>query len=401
MTADRRDFPEDFLWGSSTAAHQVEGGNWANDWWAWEHAPGSTAVEPSGDAIDQYHRYRKDFELLASLGQNAHRLSLEWSRIEPEPGEFSSAALDHYRRVLSALADNGLTGFVTLHHFTNPRWFSEMGGWLGPKAVDLFARYCERVAQQLGDLMPWACTINEPQIVALLGYRDGKHPPGLRNHHHWRRATRTLIRAHEAAVEALGSGRGSPKTGICLQLPDLVPARDDDACRVAAEELQHEMAEVYLEALPGDFVGVQYYTVMRVEPARSSGFAPPPDGAPTTLMGWELNPPGFRRAIDTAARAGLPLVVTENGIATDDDGNRIDYLESHLEVVAGALADGLDIRGYLYWSSFDNFEWAEGYRPTFGLVGIDRADGLRRVPRPSASAFGRVAASGRLSDLRA
>ncbi len=397
----RRDFPPGFLWGSSTAAHQVEGNNVANDWWAWEHTPGSSAKEPSGDAIDHYHRYADDFALLSCLGQNAHRLSLEWSRIEPEPGEFSAAAIDHYRRVLGALADNGLTGFVTLHHFTLPRWFAEQGGWLARDAVALFARYCERVAADLGDLMPWACTINEPQIVAYFGHMAGYHPPALQNPKHWRQVTESLIEAHRAAVSALAAGAGSPKAGICLQLPDLVPARDDEACRAACAELQHAMADVYLEDLAGDFVGVQYYTVMRVDPVLPGRFAEAPPGAPLTLMGWEISPSGLRRALDTAARAGLPLVITENGIATDDDAKRIDYLELHLQVAAQAIADGLDLRGYLYWSSFDNFEWAEGYEPTFGLVGIDRDNGLRRTVRPSARAFERLARSGRLADLRA
>ena len=139
-----RDFPDGFLWGTSTAAHQVEGGNVNNDWWAWEHTPGSTAIEPSGDAIDQYHRYAADFDLLAGLGHNAHRFSLEWSRIEPAPGEWSQAAIDHYLRVLDALARVGLTAFTTLHHFTVPGWFAERGGRAAPDAVDLFARWNRR-----------------------------------------------------------------------------------------------------------------------------------------------------------------------------------------------------------------------------------------------------------------
>src|SRR5512142_2276769 len=157
-----RDFPEGFLWSTSTAAHQVEGGNVNNDWWAWEHTPGSTAVEPSGDAIDHYHRFDDDFRLLAELGQNAHRLSIEWSRIEPAPGEWSVAALDHYKRVLDSLAAHGLTAFVTLMHFTVPRWFAERGGWVAADAVELFGRYVERVGRALGDRIPYACTINEP-----------------------------------------------------------------------------------------------------------------------------------------------------------------------------------------------------------------------------------------------
>ena len=392
-----RDFPEGFLFGSSTAAHQVEGGNVNNDWWAWEHAPHTTCVEPSGDAIDQWHRYADDFALLAELGQNAHRMSLEWSRIEPAPGEFSAAALEHYRRVLGTLEQLGLTAFVTLHHFTLPRWLAEQGGWLARDAVERFARYTERVAAALGDLMPFAGTINEPQIVALMGYREGVFPPGLRNPVMFERVTRRLIAAHAAAVAAVKGGRGDPLAGVCLQLPAFEPARrDDPACVQACAELLRAMEDVYLEDLAGDWVGVQYYTRQRVEPG---GFAPAPEGAPLTQMGWELHPEGLHRAIVSAARTGLPVYVTENGIATADDAQRVAYMRDHLAEVARAISDGVDVRGFHYWSSFDNFEWAEGYRPTFGLIGIDREDGLRRVVRPSARAYGELARTGSLSAL--
>jgi beta-glucosidase len=394
------DFPEGFLFGSSTAAHQVEGGNVNNDWWVWEHAAGTPAVEPSGDAIDQYHRYAEDFALLAELGQNAHRLSLEWSRIEPEPGEFSAAALEHYRRVLGTLADHGLQAFVTLHHFTNPRWFAQRGGWAARDAVERFERYCERVGQVLGDLMPWACTINEPQIVARFGYLEGWFPPGITNAGLWRKVTRTFIAAHAAAVRALAAGAGAPKAGICLQLPDFEPARPGDPdCETFTAEIRREMAEVYVEDLPGAFVGVQYYTRERLDPAIPSHDKHPPERVPLTQMGWELNPDGLGRAIRLAARSGLPVVITENGIATADDRERIAYLRDHLGQVATALRDGIDIRGFMYWSAFDNFEWNEGYRPTFGLIGIDRDDGLRRVVRPSARAYGELARTRSLSAL--
>jgi beta-glucosidase len=392
------DFPEGFLFGSSTAAHQVEGGNHNNDWWAWEHAPHTTCVEPSGDAIDQYHRYADDFALLAELGQNAHRMSLEWSRIEPAPGEFSAAALEHYRRVLGTLEQLGLTAFVTLHHFTLPRWLADEGGWLARDAVERFARYAERVAAALGDLMPFAGTINEPQIVALMGYREGVFPPGLRNPVLFERVTRRLIAAHAAACAAVKSGRGDPQAGACLQLPAFEPARaDDPTCVQACAELVHLMEDVYLEELAGDWVGVQYYTRQRVEPG---GFGPAPDGAPLTQMGWEIHPEGLHRAIVSAARSGLPVYVTENGIATADDSERIAYMRDHLAQVARAIADGIDVRGFHYWSSFDNFEWAEGYRPTFGMIGVDREDGLRRAVRPSARAYGELARTCSLSALR-
>jgi len=384
------DFPAGFLLGSGAAAHQVEGGNANNDWWAWEHRGGTSSLEPSGDAIDHYHRYAEDFALLASLGQDAHRLSLEWSRVEPAPGEFSAAALGHYRRVLGSLAEHDLTGYVTLHHFTLPRWLAERGGWLAPDAVGRFERYCERVAAELSDLMPFTCTINEPQIVALFGYLQGIHPPGVRDPQRWRLVTRRLREAHEAALRAF-AGRSSP--GICLQLPALEPARPDDpACVARHDELRAEMWDFWLDpAIGGDWVGVQYYTRMRVDPAATSGFASAPAGTTLTLMGWELHPEGLHAAIAAAARAtGLPVHVTENGIATADDGERMAYLRTHLEQVLRALDDGIDVRAYLHWSSWDNFEWAEGYRPTFGLIGIDREAGLRRVVHPSAEAFGEV-----------
>jgi beta-glucosidase len=394
-----RDFPDGFLFGSSTAAHQVEGGNVGNDWWAWEHSGASPAVESSGDGIDQYHRYEEDFALLSSLGQQAHRISLEWWRIEPEPGEWSRSALEHYRRVLACLSDQGLTAFVTLNHFTLPRWLAERGSWLAHDAVERFERYCERVAAHLGDLMPYACTINEPQVVAFGGYLTGDFPPGRSNALEWRRATRTLAAAHEAAVRAVKSGRGAPLAGICLQLPAYEPARDDAACIARYEELRRETVDIYLEDLQGDYVGVQYYSRQRVDPAATGGFAPAPADAPLTQMGWEIHPEGLYGALADAARSGLPVIVTENGIATADDAQRIAFVRDHLAQVKRALDDGIDVRGYLYWSAFDNFEWNEGYRPTFGLIGIDRGNELERVVRPSARAFGALARSGRLRDL--
>lgn len=395
---ESRDFPAGFLLGSSTAAHQVEGGNVNNDWWDFEHSARSPCVEPSGDGIDQWHRWPEDVELLAGLGQNCHRFSLEWSRIEPAPGEWSQAALDHYARLLDALHEHGLTPIVTLHHFTSPRWFAARGAWLAPDAVDRFAAYVEVVARRLGDRIPYACTINEPQIVAFFGYLLGWHAPGLRDPALWRKAGRTLAAAHDAALDLLPA---TTSAGLCLQLPHLQPARPDDpACLALFEAVRREFVDRYLQGLRGGFVGVQYYSRMRLDPAVPGLVADPPPGVPLTQMGWEIYPEGLAEAIQLAAGSELPVVITENGIATADDEQRIDYLEAHLRATRQAMDGGADVRGFVYWSSFDNFEWAEGYRPTFGLVGIDRAAGLRRVVRPSARAFARVARTGRIKALR-
>lgn len=402
-TSATRDFPREFLWGAATAAHQVEGGTTNNDWWDFEHSPGTAARESSVDAIDHYHRYPQDFALLASLGHNAHRLSLEWSRIEPAPGEFSRTALAHYRRVLVALADLELTGFITLHHFTLPRWFAAQGGWLSPDAIARFVRYTERVVAELGDLMPFVCTINEPQMVALHGYLEGYHPPGLTNPTLWRRVSRVLLEAHHAAVHTVHTGQPACRAGLTVQLPVLAPARDDATCRAFRDLMQGELVDQFLDALTGpdggDWLGVQYYRRQWVDPASPNLFVDPPSGWQRTQMGWAVYPDGLRQVLHEAARTGLPLYVTENGIATEDDGERVDYLRTHLAALARAIAEGIDVRGYLHWSAFDNFEWAEGFGPKFGLISVDRANGFARKPKPSAHAFARLAATGSLDAL--
>ncbi|MBQ0902071.1 glycoside hydrolase family 1 protein [Micromonospora sp. U21] len=393
------DLPADFLWGTATSAHQVEGGNTNNDWWDFEHHPTSAAQTSSGDGIDHFHRYSDDFALLRSLGHNAHRLSIEWSRIEPAPGEFSRTAIAHYRRVLTALAGTGMTAFVTLHHFTLPRWFAARGGWLAPDAIDLFTRYCAHVTAELGSLMPYICTLNEPQMIALHGYLEGYHPPGLTNPVLWRRVGSVLLDAHLAAVPAIRAAGGA-QIGLAVQLPVLAPARDDDACRSLHRLMRYEIVDRYLDNLAGpdggDWLGVQYYRKQWVDPASPTWFGEPPTGTPLTQMGWAVHPDGLREMLHRAAATGLPLYVTENGIATTDDTERITYLTTHLAALAQACAEGVDVRGYLHWSAFDNFEWSEGYRPRFGLISVD--DSFARLPKPSAHVFARIARTGQLQE---
>src|SRR5918997_121839 len=196
-------FPDGFLWGTATAAHQVEGGNWNNDWWMWEHNPDSGCAEPSGDACDSYHRYGEDIALIAELGLDNYRFSLEWSRIEPEEGEFSRAALDHYRRVCAACHEAGIDPVVTYHHFTTPRWVAARGGWEDPATADRFARFAERAAAALGDLTTRACTINEPNMVATIGYLGGAFPPGVRDRARRRAVNAVFVDAHRKAYEAI------------------------------------------------------------------------------------------------------------------------------------------------------------------------------------------------------
>jgi beta-glucosidase len=382
-----RRFPDGFTWGTATAAHQVEGGNWNNDWWQWEHTPGSPCQEPSGDACDHYHKYKTDLTLLADLGFNAYRFSLEWSRIEPEDGEFSRAALDHYRRVCANCRERGLEPIVTFHHFTTPRWVAARGGWTEPATADLFARFCKRAAAHLGDLVGRACTLNEPNIVATMGYGWGLFPPGQRDPDLRKRANDVLIAAHKKAVDAIRSGPGKAPIGVTLALQDFLAEPGGERARDAERAVWED---VYLEAARGDdFLGVQTYSCVRFGP---DGMVGPPPGARLTQMGWEYRPEALEATIRRAWELThhVPVVVTENGLATEDDRERIEFVEQALGGVLACLRDGIDVRGYVYWSTMDNFEWAFGYRPKFGLVAVDRTTFVR-TEKPSARWLGNVA----------
>jgi beta-glucosidase len=382
-----RAFPEGFRWGTATAAHQVDGGTWNNDWWAWEHDPSSPCTEPSGDACDHWHRWPTDVRMLAELGFGSYRFSLEWSRIEPEEGEFSSVALDHYKAMCEGCRELGLEPVVTFHHFTSPRWVAAAGGWAEPATAERFARFCERAAAHMGDLMGAACTINEPNIVAFYGYRNGAFPPGERSSDRRHLANQTFIDGHRRAVDAIRSAAPGVPVGLTLSMTDY-QAVDGGEARV--EKMRRPMEDVFLEATDGDdFVGVQVYTRMLVGPDGPVAY---PRGARITLMGYEFWPQALEACLRRTweVTGGRPLLVTENGIGTTDDSERIEYVEAALQGVLACLADGIDVRGYTYWSALDNFEWAFGYGPTFGLVAVDRATQVR-TPKPSARWLGDVA----------
>jgi beta-glucosidase len=385
-------FPDGFLWGAATAAHQVEGGNVNNDWWAFEHAPDTICVEPSGDACDSWHRAEEDAALLAEVGLGVYRFSLEWSRIEPEDGLVSRAALDRYGRLLDRCHDAGVEPLVTLHHFTTPRWVAAEGGWATGATVERFERYVRTVLDHLGDrLGPRVCTINEPNVVATCGYRWGVFPPGLRDDDLHRQATAVLIDAHRAAVAAVHEADPDLQTLLTLAMSEWI-AHDGGAEQLARERYWWE--DVFLEATTDDdLVGVQTYTREYVGP---EGRTAPPEGVATTLMGYERAPSAVAAtAVRAAEVTGRPVLVTEHGIATSDDADRIAFTRDALSALHAAIDDGLDLRGYVHWSWLDNFEWFLGYRPTFGLVEVDPASFERRT-KGSARWLGEVARSGAL-----
>jgi beta-glucosidase len=381
-------FPDGFLWGAATAAHQVEGGNVGNDHWEMEHAPHTPFAEPSGDACDSWHRWPEDLDLVAGAGLNAYRFSLEWSRIEPEEGEFSRAALDHYRRIVDGCRDRGLAPVVTLVHFTQPRWLLHDGGWTGAATGDRIARFTEFVAPALADAA-YVATINEPNLMSVQPVMGamamrGEEIKGLPRPDQG--VADAVIGLHGRMTEVL-RGAGTPNVGWTLV------GRENIAEPGGEERMRDEQAafeDQFLEvSRADDWVGLQVYTCARFGP---DGLVAPAPELQTLAHGMERRPEALGAAVARAATVlpGVPLVVTENGIASADDDDRIRFTTDALSGLAAAIADGADVRGYVHWSLLDNFEWMLGYRPTFGLVAVDR-ETFARTPKPSLSWLGEVA----------
>ncbi len=401
-------FPKGFLWGTATAAHQVEGGNTASDLWLMEMMKESLFADPSGDACDHYHRYPEDIALLAGLGFNTYRFSIEWARIEPEEGFFSQAALDHYRRMIAECHAQRVIPMVTFHHFTAPLWFTRDGGWEDEKSADRFARFCERAGAAVGDLISYACTINEANIPIMMtmireatgsdgdtrtkalagaaracGGEVGRFAPYLSGNGH--ATVPNLLAAHRKSYDILKAKTKGP-VGITLSLNEFQAEAGGEALRDMADQLINGQ---FLEAAKGDdYVGVQTYTRVRFGEA---GVLPLPDGAEATQMGYEFYPEALEATIRQTARvSGCPVIVTENGIGTEKDTERMSYTKRALKGVLNCLRDGVDVRGYIHWSLLDNFEWLEGYGPKFGLVEVDRTTQARK-PKPSAYWLGDIA----------
>ena len=408
-TSDRA-FPQGFLWGSATAAHQVEGNNRNNDWWASEQA--GTLPHKSGLACDHFNRYDDDFALLAELGQTSHRLSLEWSRIEPRPGELSHDALDHYRRVLESLRGHGIEPIVTLHHFSNPNWLAERGGWMRREVAGRFARYAKRVVHEYRDLVRYWVTLNEPGVYASQGWIMGVWPPHRPGD---MRGAFTVLRnmalAHGRAYHAMKEAQPDAKVGVAHHWRLFDPAdpqrRGDRLIAAIRNRLMNLAFPIAIRngrlipplgsgrtvswlANTEDWVGVNYYTREhdRFDPrAPRIGFGLEqfPD-VERNQLGWEIYAAGLERALLAASPGnGREVIVTENGIPEPDeqDEQRPRYLIQHLAACHRAIEAGVNLRGYTYWTSMDNFEWAEGFAPRFGLVHVD-FETQQRTPKPSA-----------------
>lgn len=424
--------PENFLIGAATAAHQVEGNNIHSDLWAMEHMKHTSFIEPSLDAVDHYNRYEKDIKLMADAGLNAYRFSIEWARIEPEEGHFDSEAVDHYKAVIACCKKYGIEPFVTLHHFSSPKWLISKGGWEASTTPEDFAHYVRFIIGELGSELHYICTINEANMgiqVAAIAERykrqmmaqmqaaqsggnsaDGSVQVGINlqkmmegqkaaaaeslevfgvekvenfTSMRTREGDLLILKAHELAKKEIKALYPDIKVGLTLSLHDIQPQED------GMERAKKEWDEEFMHYLPyikdDDFLGVQNYTRSLIG---ADGQLPNPDGAELTQMNYEFYPEALEHVLRKVAKDFHgDLYVTENGIATADDTRRVAFIDTALKGIVSCINDGLPVKSYFHWSLLDNFEWQKGYSMTFGLIAVDRSTQTRH-PKESLSFLG-------------
>ncbi len=399
-------FPSNFFWGSATSSYQVEGNNSNVDWWAWEKEAGK---EASGEACRHYECYAEDFDLVKGLNHKMHRLSIEWARIEPREGEFSSLEIQHYVDVIKALRARGIEPMVTLHHFTNPCWFSQSGGWSDKRSVARFMRYVEVMATALAAQVHYWITINEPTVYISHSFMWGVWPPQLKSNLKARAVHDNLNEAHIKAYGLINriyqaQGRVKPAISISQHMQAIVPCGNNFRNRVAAALRDKVFNFEILDTLMGhktlDFIGVNYYSRNMVDVSSwwignlfMENCKHGHDPRQKNSLGWDIYPEGLYQILIKLKRYGLPVMITENGICTADDAQRWDFIKSHLTQVNRAMQEGANVTGYLYWSLLDNFEWDKGYAPRFGLIQVDYSTQQRQV-RGSALKYAQVCKTG-------
>lgn len=421
MTQRRRN---EFLWGAATSSHQIEGDNRWNDWWAWEAQGHIEGGVRSGRAADHWNRFREDIRLAKDLGLSSYRFSIEWSRVEREEGVWNRESIDWYKELLGECEKHRIVPMVTLHHFTLPKWLADRGGFASENAPDVFAKFTHRIVQEIGSRVWLWCTLNEP-IVYLIGAHLGRFmPPAELSPDRAAVAFSNLLAAHSLAYDIIRAHNPQAMVGFAHNMMHFTPARRYHPLEVViSRKLERLYNHAWLDAtvkgkqsfwLPGilpkppvvrellgkrkcDFIGVNYYTRAYVQWRPRTKDPGQIEGVPIGIsfsrrreqasdLDWAIDPKGFGEVLRQAASYGLPLYVTENGIADRDDRLRPEFLVNHVTEVAKALEEGIDIRGYYHWSLMDNFEWIKGFWPRFGLYSVDY-ETMQRVPTRSARIY--------------
>lgn len=414
-------FPKGFLWGTSTSAYQIEGGN-LNNWTEWEQAhcrrfaeeaamknSNASAVlkeelnKPNnyicGRACDSYNRYEVDFDLAVKISNNTVRLGIEWSRIEPEEGKWEEEEIKHYKKVLRAAKQRNLKTIVTLWHWPVPLWLEKSdkrGGWANKKAVGYFKRYAEKVAEEFGDLVDFWITINEPMCLIGFGYILAVHPPGRKKDFIGLiKVFGNLVKAHNVGYKAIHKILPDSKVGFSCIIDYFEPANKwnplDWLFTAIGRYFHHRklLNKVYKKS---DFLGLNYYFHNKIS------WRPPfkiNENKEINDMGWEIYPEGIYHVLKYLDKFKKPIIITENGIADENDDQRSRFIISHLKYIHQAIREGVDVRGYMHWSLLDNFEWAWGFGPKFGLHSVDRKT-FERKPRPSAAVYADICKNNRI-----
>lgn len=424
---NRHRFPDDFLWGASTAAHQVEGGT-NNQWSVWELANAAElarsaeqrlgwlsdwqgvkdqACDPqnyvSGEGVKHYERYAEDFDLVKKLQLNSFRFGVEWSRIQPQENVWSKEAIAHYHEYIDALLERGIEPVLNIWHWTMPTWFTDLGGFEKKENLALFDAFVAKVAEEYADKVQYVITLNEPNVYATFSYLSGEWPPQVKKPLQFVRVYRNLMKAHKRAYAILKSRRSTLRVGVAAQLGNVQAKRPHNIFDgLATKAMRWFWNWWFLNSIRKyqDFVGINYYFT---DYYKGLSFSPPDHAAkqgndmklfgiqranpalPLNDLGWYMEPEGlYPLLVRTWARYKKPIIVTESGVADQHDRYRQWWVEESVIAMQRAMSEGVDVKGYMHWSLLDNFEWAFGWWPKFGLIEVDREDDMRRIPRPSA-----------------
>lgn len=390
-------FPPGFLWGAAGSAYQTEGNNKNSDWWAWEHSVrrenflrrlGKNPADfYSGEACDFWNRYDEDFGLAQHLNHNATRFGIEWSRVQPNMNEFDEKALDHYEKMLQSAKFHGLQVFFTLHHFTSPVWFMKKGGFTKKENITYYVQYARRVVNRLSEYVDFWLTFNEPEVYSNLSYVTGVYPPQVKSIRTAWKVVNNIITAHNLVSQYIKQTNPKP-VSMAFHLSDIQPS---GRLSEWVAEFAHYIANEYIIRKTidhCDFIGVNYYFHHHMG---LFGFRHHSESQhPETDLGWGIHPDGLERVLLNLRKYYKPIYITENGLADARDIKREQYIKDHLYYAHRAWMHGVDLRGYLYWSLIDNFEWEKGFAPRFGLIEIERESMLRRKVRYSATKFAEI-----------
>ncbi|MBI5401306.1 glycoside hydrolase family 1 protein [Candidatus Wolfebacteria bacterium] len=406
-------FPDNFYWGAATSSHQVEGNN-HNDWAEWEKATADGKLQIangknwpdyilknypnplqkknyiSGSACGHYNRFKEDFDIAESLDHNTHRFSIEWSRIEPKEGNFNEKEIGHYRQVIKALKSRGLEPFITLWHWSFPLWIAKQGGWQNKKSIYYFVRYVEKIVSALGNDVKFWLTLNEPEIYSINSYLKGQWPPQKKNPITYLKVTENLIEAHKKSYKIIKKNQPSAQIGIAKNNIYFESHQNKFINHILKKAVDWWWNFYFLNQIKNyqDFIGLNHYFHNRI----NFGFNKN-ENKKVSDTGWELYPEGIYFCLKDLKKYQKPIYITENGLADSEDKNREGFIKETLRNVYKAIKDGVDVRGYFYWSLLDNFEWDKGFWPRFGLVEIDYKT-LERKIRPSAWEYKKIIENG-------